>query len=150
LDTDDNGLLDLPAGWSIVDSVGIIDGAATQAATDFSYGAITLRVGGTAAGGSAYGNIVDVPGTPPTTSGAMWVGRSVESTGSVPGDWFGAILTGSASDPLNITFSSANDPAIVGLKLPDMVFGGTNVPEPGSLALLGLGSLALFLRRKLR
>ena len=72
LDADDDGFLDtLPIGWSIVDSVGIIDGAATQAATDFSYGAITLRVGGAAAGSSQYGNIVEVPGAPPTTAGAM-------------------------------------------------------------------------------
>ena len=72
LDADNDGLLDaLPTGWSIVDSVGIIDGAATQAATDWSYGAITLRVGGTAAGSSQYGNIVDVPGAPPTDAGAF-------------------------------------------------------------------------------
>jgi len=149
LDTNDDGWLDpLPAGWSIVDSVGIIEGSATGGATDWSYGAVTLRVQGAAAGSSQYGNIVDIAGAPPTTSGAMWVGRKGESTGSTPDDWFGAILTGSASDPLNITFSSVNDPVIQGLKLPDMVFGGANIPEPGTLALLGLGGLAIFLRRK--
>jgi len=151
LDPNDDGWLDpLPSGWSIVDSVGIIEGSATGGATDFSYGAITLRVQGAAAGSSQYGNIVDIPGAPPTTAGAMWVGRRLESTGSSANDWIGAILTGSASDPLNITFSSSNDPGIVGNKLPDMVFGGTNIPEPGTLALLGLGSLALLLRRKTR
>jgi hypothetical protein len=151
LDSDNDGILDsVPAGWSIVDSVGIIEGSATGGATDWSYGAVTLRVQGTAAGSSQYGNIVDIAGAPPTTAGAMWVGRKVESTGSSANDWIGAILTGSASDPLNITFASSNDPDIVGKKLPDMVFGGTNIPEPGTLALLGLGSLALLLRRKTR
>ena len=80
----------------------------------------------------------------------MWVGRNRDSTGSGAGDWFGAILNGSAGDPLNITFASSNDPVIVGYKLPDMVFGGANIPEPGTLTLLGLGALTLFLRRKIR
>lgn len=152
LDADDNGILDaLPAGWSITDSVGIIDGAATQAATDFSYGAVTLRVGGAAAGNALSGVIVDVPGAPPTTSGAMWVGRKGESTGSGADDWYGAILNGAAGDPLNITFASSNDPLIQGLTLPAMAFGGPNlVPEPAALALFGLGGLAFLIRRRVR
>lgn len=144
LDADDNGVLDLlPTGWSIVDSVGIIDGAATQAATDFTYASVTLRVGGTATGSSLTGTVVDVPGTPPTTAGAMYVGRKGESTGSTADDWFGAILNGAAADPLNIAFASTSDPFYQGMKLPDMVFGGANpaaVPEPATMGLLaGLG-----------
>ena len=147
LDANDDGLLDpLPGGWSIVDSVGIIDGQATQAATDFSYGAITLRVGGAAAGSSQYGNIVEVPGTPPTTAGAMYVGRKGESTGATANDWFGAILNGSASDPLNISFVSASDSAYQGLKFPDMVLGGPNpayLPPPAQPLLLSPASNAV-------
>jgi hypothetical protein len=146
VDSNDDGLLDLPTGWTLVDSVGIMDGA-SAAATDLSYGAVTLRAGGV--GGSAYGNIVDVPGNLTTTAGTFLVGRKGESTGSTADDWFGAILTGSASDALNITLSSTSDPYYQGKKLPDMVFGGANpIPEPTSLALLGLGYLALFWRRK--
>ncbi|HQI50160.1 MAG TPA: hypothetical protein PLN61_16035, partial [bacterium] len=43
LDTNDDGVLDLPAGWTISDSVGLMDGN-TPLATDRSYGAITFRV----------------------------------------------------------------------------------------------------------
>src|SRR6185503_5350657 len=37
----EDGLLDLPADWTVVDSVGIMDGVSALA-SDFSYGAITL------------------------------------------------------------------------------------------------------------
>lgn len=144
LDADDNGWLDaLPAGWSLVDSVGIIDGAATQSPNDRTYGAVTLRVGGAASGSSQYGNIVDVPGKPPTTSGAMYVGRKGNSTGSTAADWFGAILNGSSTDPLNITFASTSDPFYQGMKLPDRVLGGPNpayIPPPAQPLLLSPAS----------
>lgn len=92
---------------------------------------------------------MDVPGAPPTTAGAMYVGRIGESTGSTAGVWFVAILNGAQGDPLNITFAYASDPWYVGKKLPDMVFGGPNpVPEPGALGLLALGWAAVFACRK--
>lgn len=148
LDTDNNGTLDLPSGWSVVDSVGIMDGSTPYDATDLSYGAITLRVGGAAAG-TGSGAIVDVPGSAPTSAGAFYAGRRGESTGSTGDDWFGAILNGSAADPLNIIFASVSDSYYHGLRFSDMVFGGPNpIPEPGTLTLLGLGALALFLRRR--
>lgn len=148
LDPNNNGTVVLPNGWTVVDSVGMMDGSTPYDATSISYGAITLRVGGAAAG-SGSGVIVDVPGNAPTSAGAFYVGRKGESTGSTGDDWFGAILSGTAADPLNITFSSVSDPYYQGKKLPDMVFGGLNpIPEPGTLALLGLGAVGLLLRRK--
>ncbi|MCX6886762.1 MAG: PEP-CTERM sorting domain-containing protein [Verrucomicrobia bacterium] len=146
LDTNDDGILDLPAGWTVADSVGILDGA-TGAATDFSYGAVTLRVGGL--GTSVSGTMVDVPGTSPTTAGAFYVGRKGDSTGSTANDWVGAILNGAQADALNITFASTSDDFYLGKKLPDMVFGGPNpIPEPGLVSLLALGGLGFLLRRK--
>jgi hypothetical protein len=136
LDTNEDGFLDLPTGWTVVDSVGIMDGA-DGAATDYSYGAITFRapssVSGTHLGTCAYSNIIDVPGPLTTTAGASYVGRKGESIGSTTNDWVGAILDGVETSPLDFVFYSASDPAYNGMKLSDMVYGGTNA----SAALLG-------------
>ena len=129
LDTNNDGLLDLPVGWTVVDSVGIMDGAGA-AATDASYGVITFRApssgDGTYQGASAYGNIIDVPGPLTTTAGTFHVGRKGESTGSTSNDWVGAIVDGVAASPLNFFFYSSSDPAYTGMLLSDMVYGGTN------------------------
>lgn len=153
LDTNDDGWLDLPTGWTVVDAVGIMDGA-SAAATDFTYGFINFRAAypaGNYLGMSAYGNIIDVPGAPPTSAGAILVARKGESTGWSDDDWFAANLTGSQSDPLNITFAYATDPSFVGMKLSDMRFGGPNpIPEPGTWALLTAGALAVLGHRRWR
>jgi hypothetical protein len=144
LDADEgDGLLDLPAGWTVVDSVGLMDTTGTApAATDMSYGAITLRLG--AIGASGLGNIIQVPGT----GSNLYAARKGVSTGSTADDWFGAVLTGSGG---SFTIgANSTEPFYSGKAIAEMVFGGPNpaVPEPSSLALLGLGGLALFLRRK--
>lgn len=141
LDTNNDGFLDLPEGWTVVDSVGIMDGATPAGApTNFSYGAITFRVpGGT---GGAYwgtnmsGNVINIPGPVTTTAGTFHVGRKGESTGSTSNDWVGSIVDGVAANPLNFFFFSSSDPAYTGMLLRDMVYGGTNasVAPLGSLA----------------
>ena len=145
LDTDDDGLLNLPAEWSVVDSVGVMDGV-SGAATDFSYGSITLRAG--ALGTNVVGNVIDVPAG---TGTGFYVGRIGDSTGSTANDWFGAVVNGTAGSPLNFLFTSASDLSFASRPLTDMNFGGVNpIPEPGLLALLGLGCLGFLLRRRIR
>ncbi len=138
LDPNDDGLLELPEGWTMVDSVGIMDGA-DAAATVYSYAAITFRApdpNGNYLGTSAYGPIIDIPGPLTTTAGTFHVGRKGESTGSTAADWVGSIVDGAAASPLNFYFYSSSDPSYTGMRVSDMVYGGLNAsPAPlGSLA----------------
>lgn len=135
LDLDNDGTLDaLPAGWTLLDSVGLIDSVGATA-TDVSYGAITFRIG--TIGAETDPNLVQVPGS----GTALYVGRKGESTGSTANDWFGAIPSGSG--PTTI-LNNSTDPFYNGLTLADMQFGGINpVPEPSTWAVLGLGFAGL-------
>jgi len=138
LDADDNGVVELPAGWSIVDSVGV-----TDAATDVSYGAITFRATGL---GTASGTTVDLTyGT-----GSYFLGRKGDSTGSTANDWVEGSVSGTAP---GFTFNATEvtDFSFAGRPLSDMVPGGTNpIPEPSTYVLgsLALAAFYVFRRRK--
>lgn len=143
LDTtvNDDGLLDLPSGWTVLDSIGVMDASGTPAATDLSYGAITFRQG--TVGGSAYGNIITM-----AAGSNLYVGRKGDSTGSTSDDWVGSALTGSGG---NFVFgANTTDASFVGLPLSIMQFGATNAPEPSSGLLLGAGFLLFGLVRRRR
>ena len=138
LDTDDNGVIELPAGWSILDSIGV-----TDAATDVSYGAITFRANGM---GTATGTIIDLAyGT-----GSYYLGRKGDSTGSTSEDWVEASVSGTAP---GFTFHATDvtDGSFAGRPLADMGLGSANiVPEPSTyvLGLLGLATVFALRRRK--
>ena len=139
LDADNNGILEVPAGWTVVDSVGITDGT-TATSTDLLYGAINFRapyfgtgMAGTYYGGSAYGNVIDVPPPAyPTSGGTFHVGRKGTSTGSTSNDWVGTIMEGTAASPLAFYSLSSSDPSYTGMPLIDFVYGGEN-PGPAPL-----------------
>ncbi len=143
LDSDNNGVAELPSGWTVVDSIALSDGTGTPAATDFSYGAITFRFG--ALGSDNAGNLITIPGT----GGNLYVGRKGDSTGSTSADWMGAFLTGTAG---NFSFSATDtsDLTFGGLPITIMQFGATNAPEPSSALLLGAGCLLFGLARRRR
>jgi len=137
LDADDNGTIELPTGWSILDSVGV-----TDAATDISYGAITFRATGL---GVASGTIVDLTyGT-----GSYFLARKGDSIGSTVDDWVEGSTSGTAP---GFTFhaTEVTDPSFAGRPLSEMGLGSTNpVPEPSTFVMGGLGLAALiFLRRR--
>jgi len=142
LDSNNDGLLDLPAEWSVADSIGLMDATGTAPTdNDFSYGAITFRIGGL--GSSAYGNIIDVPGS----GTSLYVARRGDTSGATADDWFGAILSGSAGN--FVITANSTDLSYADTPIADMILGGANpVPEPSTLALLGLGCLAVLLRRQ--
>lgn len=135
MDLDNDGALDaLPAGWTVLDSVGLIDSVGANP-TDVSYGAITFRLG--TVGAETDTNLVQVPGS----GTALFVGRKGESTGSTADDWFGAIPSGTGP---TMTLNNSTDPFYNGLTLADLQFGGINpVPEPSTWAFLGLGIAGL-------
>ena len=137
----DDGLLDLPAGWTLLDSIGLMDASGTPLATDTSYGAITFRQG--AVGTSAYGNIITMP-----TGSNIYAARKGDSTGSTSDDWVASILTGSGG---NFTFGpNTTDPSFVGLPITVMQFGATNAPEPSTWVLMGVGLLTFGVFRRFR
>ncbi len=132
LDVGDNGLDALPSGWTIVDSIGVLDNAASG---DRTYGLMNFRNSTSASLSS--GNLKDISFT------AGYVGRIGNSTGSAEFDWFAADTTGTTP---NFTFSSSvSAAAFNGLNVADdMHLGEINsVPEPSTGALLIGGGLVL-------
>lgn len=144
LDSNNDGVMDLPSGWSVLDSVGVSDSTGTApAASDLTYGAITFRVGGV--GSSNGGNTIDIDLASATS---IYVARKGDSTGSTADDWFGSVLNGSAP---GFVIESSTDSYYEGKTLVDMQLGGVNpVPEPSTWALLGLGIVGVALSRARR
>ncbi|HOX59929.1 MAG TPA: hypothetical protein P5205_21785 [Candidatus Paceibacterota bacterium] len=139
LDTDNNGILELPAGWTVADSVGTSDGT-TATSTDLLYGAINFRapyygtgMDGTYYGGSAYGNVIDVPPPAyPTSGGTFHIARKGTSTGTNSTDWVGTVIEGAAASPLAFYSLTSSDASYTGMPLVDFVHGGEN-PGPAPL-----------------
>jgi hypothetical protein len=120
LDTNNDGVFDVTPWSSILDSIAVTDGGAG----DFSYGGVTLLPnfdGGTLTVGGAS----RIPNGIDTNAVGDWMRNDFDGAG-IPG-FPGTPVLGEALNTPNAT----NSP----------------VPEPASLAALGLGAIAL-LRRK--
>ena len=81
-----------------------------------------------------------------TTLGARW--RDVDDNGDSPGPW-STIGFGAATVPANTVFEFGGfSVAPGGGRVDDLRIGTTVVPEPASLALLAMGGMMTFRRRR--
>ena len=149
LDTNNDGFLELAAGWSILDSIGVGDGGTT----DRLYGAVNFS-------GAASGSV--------TSNGGLlqylnfneieYLARVAESTGNTLADW--AVADVGFTAPATVVDSIVNGPDAVtgvqeswnlaaGVRITDTLGSANPVPEPSSATLLGLGFLALLGIRRL-
>lgn len=148
LDTNNDGLLELTSGWSILDSIGVGDGGTS----DRLYGAVNFS-------GAASGSV--------TSNGGLlqylnfneieYLARVSESTGNTLADW--AVADVGFTAPATVVDSIVNGPdaggvqeswnLAAGVRITDTLGSANPVPEPSSATLLGLGFLALIGLRRL-
>jgi hypothetical protein len=149
LDANNDGLLELVSGWSILDSIGVGD----TGANDRLYGAVNFS-------GAASGTVTSNGGLLQylNFSEIEYLARVADSTGNTLADW--AVADVGFTAPATVVDSIVNGPDATsgvqeswnlapGVRITDTL-GSTNpVPEPSSAALLGFGTLALLALRRL-
>jgi hypothetical protein len=150
LDANNDGTLELPLGWSILDSIGVGD----TGATDRLYGAVNFS--GAASGTvSSNGGLLKYLGF----SEIEYLARVGTSTGNTLLDW--AVADVGFTTPQTVVDSIVNGPDATsgvqeswnlapGVRIVDTLGLANPVPEPSAQALLGIGMVALVAVRALR
>ena len=149
LDANNDGNLELPTGWSILDSIGVGD----TGTTDRLYGAVNFS-------GAASGTVTSNGGLLQylNFSEVEYLARVGESTGNTLLDW--AVADIGFNAPGTIVDSIVNGPDSTsgvqeswnlapGVRIVDTLGSANPIPEPSSATLLGLGFLALLGVRRL-
>ena len=149
LDANNDGTLELPLGWSILDSIGVGD----TGAADRLYGAV---------------NFSSAPNTSTvTTNGGLlqylawteieYLARVGTSTGNTLLDWAvadvgftGTVLDSIVNGPDTTSGVQESFNIAAGTRIVDTLGSANPVPEPSAQALLGLGMVALVAVRALR
>lgn len=139
LDSNNDGTLELPAGWSILDSIGVGD----TGATDRLYGAVNFS-------GAASGSVTSNGGLLQylNFSEIEYLARVGNSTGSTLADW--AVADVGFTAPATVVDSIVNGPDSVtgvqeswnlaaGTRITDTLGSINPVPEPASLGLAAAG-----------
>ena len=149
LDTNNDGTLELPSGWSILDSIGVGD----TGPADRLYGAV---------------NFSSAPNTSTvTTNGGLlqylawteieYLARVGTSTGNTLLDWAvadvgftGTVVDSIVNGPDTTSGVQESFNIAAGTRIVDTLGSANPVPEPSAQALLGLGMVALVAVRALR
>ena len=150
LDANNDGTLELPLGWSILDSIGVGD----TGAGDRLYGAVNFS--GAASGTvSSNGGLLKYLGF----SEIEYLARVGTSTGNTLLDW--AVADVGFTAPQTVVDSIVNGPDATsgvqeswnlapGVRIVETLGSANPVPEPSAQALLGIGMAALVAVRALR
>jgi hypothetical protein len=149
LDANNDGNLELPTGWSILDSIGVGD----TGTTDRLYGAVNFS-------GAASGTVTSNGGLLQylNFSEVEYLARVGESTGNTLLDWAvadvgftapGTIVDSIVNGKDSVTGVQESFNIAEGTRIVDTLGSANPVPEPSSAALLGLGFLALLGVRRL-
>ena len=149
LDANNDGNLELPTGWSILDSIGVGD----TGTTDRLYGAVNFS-------GAASGTVTSNGGLLQylNFSEVEYLARVGERTGNTLLDWAVADVGFTAPGTIVDSIVNGQDPGTgvqesfniaAGTRIVDTLGSANPVPEPSSAALLGLGFLALLGVRRL-
>jgi len=150
LDANNDGTLELPIGWSILDSIGVGD----TGAADRLYGAVNFSSAPNTSTVSANGGLLQYL----AWSEIEYLARVGTSTGNTLLDW--AVADVGFTAPA-VVDSIVNGPdatsgvqeswnIAAGVRIVDTLGSANPVPEPSAQALLGVGMVALVAVRALR
>jgi len=151
LDVNNDGTLELPSGWAILDSIGVGD----TGVADRLYGAVNFSSAPNTSTVTANGGLLQYL----AWSEIEYLARVGESTGNTFLDW--AVADVGFTAPGTVVDSIVNGPDATsgvqeswnlapGVRIVDTLGSANPVPEPSAQALLGFGMAALVAVRALR
>lgn len=152
-DIDSSGTIDagdLQAGILTINGIGFASNASTvnNSATSITFGFIYLGADGVLGGGDDVNLGSETVGRNFIGAGEYYVNFDNPIVGAIDGANNKFIVTIDTNGTGNLVTKSANSLAFETFSGPKLSISGSFVPEPSSLALIGLGAVALMRRRR--